>query len=244
MNFQEFSKLTEEIFEKNSYGELLNQERIQKLYELTVRMLEVNKSMNLTAIKDEGGIILRHYADSLAVSEYIPEGSTVIDVGCGAGFPALPLAIFRPDLKITALDSTAKRINYVAETAAMLGLDNVTAVAARAEDYGNDAKYREKFDIVTARAVAALPVLTELCLPLAKISGSFVAMKASKAQEELELSRTAITKCGGELMSITDKPLVALDGTSESRFLIKVSKIKATPKEFPRHYSKISKKPL
>ena len=244
MDLQEFSKLTEEIFKKNGYGELLDKGRIQKLYELTVRMLEVNRSMNLTAIKDEGGIILRHYADSLAVSEYIPKGSTVIDVGCGAGFPALPLAIFRPDLKITALDSTAKRINYVAETAAMLGLTNVTAVAARAEDYGNDTKFRERFDIVTARAVAALPVLTELCLPLAKVGGSFVAMKASKAQEELELSKTAIAKCGGEFASITDKPLVALDGTSESRYLIKVSKVKSTPKEFPRHYSKISKKPL
>ena len=112
MDFQEFNKLVEEIFEKNGYKQLLDQERARKLYDLTARMLEVNRSMNLTAIKDEGGIILRHYADSLAVSEYIPEGSTVIDVGCGAGFPALPLAIFRPDLKITALDSTAKRINY------------------------------------------------------------------------------------------------------------------------------------
>ena len=244
MDFQEFNKLVEEIFEKNGYKQLLDQERTHKLYDLTARMLEVNRSMNLTAIKDEGGIILRHYADSLAVSEYIPEGSTVIDVGCGAGFPALPLAIFRPDLKITALDSTAKRINYVAETSVMLGLDNVTAVAARAEDYGNDAKHREKFDVVTARAVAALLVLTELCLPLAKVGGSFVAMKASKAQEELELSKNAITKCGGEFISITDKPLNALDGTSESRYLIKIAKTKPTPKEFPRHYSKISKKPL
>lgn len=244
MDFQEFSSLVKKTFEINGYGQLLDQERIQKLYDLTARMLEVNRSMNLTAIKDEGGIILRHYADSLAVSEYIPEGSTVIDVGCGAGFPALPLAIFRPDLKITALDSTAKRINYVAETAVMLGLDNVTAVAARAEDYGNDAKHREKFDVVTARAVAALPILAELCLPLVKVSGSFVAMKASKAQEELELSKNAITKCGGEFISITDKPLIALDGSFESRYLIKISKVKATPKEFPRHYSKISKKPL
>lgn len=244
MDFQEFNKLVEEIFKKNGYKQLLDQERARKLYNLTARMLEVNRSMNLTAIKDEGGIILRHYADSLAVSEYIPESSTVIDVGCGAGFPALPLAIFRPDLKITALDSTAKRINYVAETAVMLGLDNVTAVAARAEDYGNNAKHREKFDVVTARAVAALPVLTELCLPLVKVGGSFVAMKASKAQEELELSKNAITKCGGEFISITDKPLIALDGSSESRYLIKIPKIKPTPKEFPRHYSKISKKPL
>jgi len=112
-----------------------SEEQAAQLYDLTVRMLEVNQTMNLTAITDEKTIILRHYADSLTISRYIPENARVIDVGCGAGFPTLPLAIFRPDLQITALDGTAKRIRYVEEMAKMLSLPNVTAIAGRAEEY-------------------------------------------------------------------------------------------------------------
>ena len=107
MNFTEFYDVSIEIWNKNPSLPNLTEDKAQKLYDLTVRMLEVNKSMNLTAIKDEESVILRHYADSLAISAYIPEGAKVIDVGCGAGFPTLPLAIFRPDISITALDSTA-----------------------------------------------------------------------------------------------------------------------------------------
>ena len=244
MQFREFYDLCLGIFGANDGLPALDEQKTEQLFALTERMLKVNENMNLTAIKDERAIILRHYADSLMVSKYLREGSRIIDVGCGAGFPTLPLAIFRPDLDITALDSTAKRIEYVRSTAQMLGLDNVVAVAARAEELAKAKEYRECFDYATARAVASLPVLTELCLPFVKVGGEFVAMKAQKAAEELSLSGNAIQKCGGKLKSSTVEPLIDIDGSSESRAIIVVSKVSHTPKEFPRHFSKISKKPL
>ncbi|MBE6535051.1 MAG: 16S rRNA (guanine(527)-N(7))-methyltransferase RsmG [Ruminococcaceae bacterium] len=244
MNFTEFYNIALEIWDKNASLPPLTKETAQKLYDLTTRMLEVNKSMNLTAIKDEESVILRHYADSLTVSPYIPTNVKVIDVGCGAGFPTLPLAIFRPDISITALDSTAKRIEYVKETAKTLSLNNITAIAERAEVLANDASYRESFDIATARAVAAMPILTELCLPFVKIGGSFVAMKAAKGDDEAKISANAIAKCGGKLISVDERPLNSRNGDMEQRVIIYVSKETKTPKEFPRHYSKISKKPL
>ena len=244
MSFTEFYNISLEIWAKNQSLPPLTEATAQKLYDLTARMLEVNKSMNLTAIKDEESVILRHYADSLAISAYIPDSSKVIDVGCGAGFPTLPLAIFRPDISITALDSTAKRIEYVKQTTALLSLDNVTAIAERAEVLANNPCYRESFDIATARAVAAMPILTELCLPFVRIGGRFVAMKAAKGDDEAKISANAITKCGGRLVSVSEHPLYGRTGDSEQRVIISVSKEAKTPKEFPRHYSKISKKPL
>ena len=244
MEFKDFYEVCKRIFELNKGLPSLDEKKAEKLYMLTERMLEVNKSMNLTAIKEEKAIILRHYADSLFVSEYIEQNARVIDVGCGAGFPTLPLAIFRPDLQILALDSTSKRIEYVKQTAKLLELDNVTAMAERAETLGNSLDYREKFDYATARAVAAMPVLTELCMPFVRVGGKYVAMKAQKADEELSLSMGAITKCGGKLNQSIIKPLTDIDNSEENRTLILVDKIKPTPKEFPRHYSKISKKPL
>ena len=243
MEFIEFKNKTELIFERNDLAELLTLERIEKLFELTKIMLEVNEKMNLTAITDIDGIILKHYADSLTVSGYIPNGARVIDVGCGAGFPTLPLAIFREDLDITALDGTAKRIKYVDDTAKALGLDNVTAISARAEEMGKDVKYRESFDVATARAVAALPILSELCLPFVKKNGCFVAMKASKGSEELELSTKAIELCGGKTETVKEFDLTS-ESEIERRIIIFVRKKQNTPAKYPRHYSQITKKPL
>ncbi len=218
-------------------------EKIEKLFALTEIMLEVNKVMNLTAITDEDAIILKHYVDSLTVSKYIPVGSTVIDVGCGAGFPCLPLAIFREDLKITALDSTAKRIRYIDDTAKRLGISNVTAIAARAEELGNKPEYRERFDISTARAVASLPILSELCLPFVKKGGKFISMKASQGFSEALDAQNAIRICGGSIESV-DKLTLLSDGFFEERTIISISKLSSTPSKYPRHYSQITKKPL
>lgn len=244
MTFNEFYDYTQQVFEKNNLIQILTKERAEKLFELTSHMLEVNKSLNLTAIKEEKAIISKHYADSLLICHYFTDNSSVIDVGCGAGFPSLPLAIFREDLKITSIDSTAKRINYVNSTAKMLGLTNITAITARAEDLGNDREYREKFDYATARAVAALPILTELCLPFVKIGGEFIAMKSQKAADEVELSANAITKCGGVLKKVSETSLSSPDQGSDNRTIVLILKQSKTPAEFPRHYSKISKKPL
>lgn len=243
MIFETFFDNCKKLFALNSLP-IPSQEEALKLFELTKILLETNKVMNLTAIKEENSIILRHYIDSLLVSSLIPYNSKVLDVGCGAGFPTLPLAIFRPDLSITAIDSTSKRIEYVSSTAAKLNLGNVTAISARAEELGHKDNFRESFDIVTARAVAALPILTELCLPMVKLGGSFVAMKGAKAAEELLLSQKAIQTCGGKIRDVNKPPLVDQDNSFETRCLIQIDKLSATPQNYPRHFSKISKKPL
>lgn len=242
MTRSEFIAECQRIFDLN--GLECSSEQANRLFLLTQRMLEVNKSMNLTAITEEKTVILRHYVDSLTISEQIPMGASVIDVGCGAGFPSLPLAIFRPDLSITSLDGTAKRIAYVAETAQLLNLSHLRAIAGRAEEYAQKEEYREQFDVATARAVAQLPVLCELCLPFVKKDGVMIAMKAQQASEELEMSGRCINLCGGGASRSFERELT-LNGTDlERRSVIVIPKIQKTPKNYPRHFSKISKKPL
>lgn len=243
MELSRFKEKFISAFEANAISVEITDEKVQKLFELTNIMLEVNKVMNLTAITDEDAIIVKHYADSLTVSKYIPQGAKVIDVGCGAGFPCLPLAIFREDLDITALDSTAKRIRYIQETANKLGISNITAIAARAEELGKQNGYRECFDVATARAVAVLPVLSELCLPFVKVGGKFVSMKAHQGIAEAMEARNAIKICGGSVSSIDELVLVS-DQISDERTIISIAKTSTTPSKYPRHYSQITKKPL
>ncbi len=215
---------------------------MKKLHQLTARMLAVNEYMNLTAIKEPRAVILRHYADSLTIEPLLPLGARLADVGCGAGFPSLPLAICRPDLKILSLDSTAKRIRYVQETAQMLGCENLTALAARAEDAGKG-EHREKYDVCTARAVAALPVLAELCLPLVRVGGKFLAMKARRGEEEWESAAGAVAKLGGKLVARHTVTLTDGDEQDE-RIIFEIEKVKSTPTAYPRAYAKIAKNPL
>ena len=242
MDFSDFFAFFDTVLRINGFSEHASVENAQKFHQLTTRMLEVNQYMNLTAIKEPRAVILRHYADSLTVAPYLPQNATLIDVGCGAGFPSLPLAICRPDLRITALDSTDKRIRYVAETAAMLGCGNLRAVTARAEEAARG-KDRERFDVCTARAVAALPVLAELCLPLVRVGGKFLAMKAKRGEEEWESAENAIFKLGGKLIakhSITLKD----EGEEDERIIFEIEKVKPTPTAYPRAYAKILKSPL
>ena len=244
MEYQLFSELFVKIFQENKLEKYVNRDSVRQFYDLTERMLSVNEYMNLTAITEPDAIILRHYADSLTVAEYLPQGVHVVDIGCGAGFPTLPLAIARPDLFILALDSTAKRIDYVAQTAKKLNLAHVDAISCRAEDgaaVGN--AMRESFDCAISRAVANLPVLCELCLPYVRIGGLFVAMKAAQAAQEMELARDGIAKLGGRVRDVVSLDLIG-EGGKEERNLILTEKIEKTPKIYPRNYAQIKKKPL
>mgnify|MGYP002582014361 CR=1 FL=1 len=228
------------ILTENGLAEFATEALADRFFALTERLLRVNAVMNLTAITDPHEIILKHYADSLRAAKYLPHGAKVADVGCGAGFPTLPLAAARPDLAITAIDSTDKRIVFVRETAALLGLDNVTAVTARAEDVGAG-ELRGKYDCVTARAVAALPVLIEICAPLLKVGGYFFAMKGKNADAELASSERAARELG---LTLADTVRYELPEDSGSRAIFVYRKTSPTPARYPREYRKIVKAPL
>ena len=235
------SRLTK-VFDKNGFSSMLNMERVEKFTELTEIMLEENEKYNLTAIKEPNKIILNHYADCAALAAILPKGAKIADVGCGAGFPTLPVAILRPDLTILGIDSTAKRINYVNMVAEKLGLSNVTAITARAEDVGKS-ELRETFDVVTARAVAAMRVLCELSLPLVKLGGQMIAMKGKNAEFELSESKKAISLLGAKI-NATHMVRLADDDEEIIHPLIILDKKSKTPTAYPRPFAQISKKPL
>lgn len=244
LNEKEFISELTRIFSENGMSKLLNLDKCRKLYLLTDRMLEENEKYNLTAITEPCGIILNHYCDSATLSELLPKGAALIDVGCGAGFPSLPLAILREDLKITALDSTAKRVSYVKNSAELLGLSGVNAVCMRAEDGAKLPEYREKFDFATARAVAEMRVLSELTLPYVKLGGALIAMKGKNAEYELSGAARAISILGGKHKAT--KTVTLKNGAAEpyTHPLIIVEKKSKTPTAYPRVYAQISKKPL
>lgn len=244
MDKKEFVSKIAMSFNKNGLGKLLSQERSEAFFALTERMLAENEKYNLTAITDVDMIILNHYVDCAALAARLPKGVKIIDVGCGAGFPTLPLSILRPDLKITAVDSTAKRINYVNQTATLLGLTNIEAVTLRAEDGGRDPLFREKFDIATARAVANMRVLCELCLPFVKVGGQMMAMKGKNAEFELSESKRAIATLGGRGTRVESIVLKSNSDEDFSHPLIIIDKKEKTPSLYPRPFAQISKKPL
>ncbi len=204
---------------------------------------EKNKVMNLTAVKEPARMALLHITDSLSAAPYLPQNARVLDVGSGGGFPALPLAAARPDLRIVALDSTAKKMEFVKQTAESLGLRNLSTLSARAEEASHNDSLRGSFDVVISRAVASLPILCELCLPFVKKGGLFVAMKGEKAEEERALAGNAAkTLGGGDWQSI---PLSLSDGVeSFSRFLLICEKVGACEKKYPRSFAAMSKNPL
>lgn len=243
INENEFKSQLAKVFKLCGVASLLNAEKSDKFYKLTVRMLEENEKYNLTAITDVNKIILNHYADCALPLSKIKKSARIIDVGCGAGFPTLPFAILRDDIKIVAMDATAKRVNYVEESAKLLGLDNVSTVVMRAEDGAAKPEYRECFDYATARAVANMQVLAELCLPYVKVGGEFLAMKGKNAAFELKDAKKAIAILGGGASRIEEMKLT--DGSvTEDHPLVIVEKKTKTPTSYPRPYAKILKKPL
>jgi 16S rRNA (guanine(527)-N(7))-methyltransferase RsmG len=244
----EFISFLTTALEQNSMPPFAADEQLKEnLYSLTTRMLDVNEHMNLTTIREWHDIIMRHYVDSLTVAAHIPEGATVLDIGCGAGFPSLPLALARPDLHVVAIDSTEKKIRYVAETAALLGLspDRLTARAMRAEEGGAPGgELREKFNIVVSRAVAKLSVLGELALPCLTVGGQLLALKGERAEEEVaEFKGYALL--GAAAATVLPTPISRPDSEEIDRHaLVMIEKIEKTPKIYPRKYAQILKKPL
>lgn len=209
-------------------------------------LVEWNEKINLTAITDPRGIAVRHFADSLTLSPYLPAGAfSLIDIGTGAGFPGVPLAILRPDMELTLLDSLNKRLVFLKELCAALEIP-VTLVHARAEQGGRLPALRERFDVATARAVAALPTLCEYCLPYVKVGGRFLAMKGPDVEAELAAAAPALRQLGGELRetAAVTLPPESPDAPPAGRCLLWVEKTRQTPAAFPRPFAKIAKQPI
>jgi len=242
MDLSEFKALFCDSMQKNGIPDL-EDGVVERFHLFVEHLMEINAITNLTAVRNIPDVISKHLADSLFVSESLPQGARVLDLGCGPGFPSLPLAIARPDLQIVALDSTAKKIAFVQDCCSKLGLSNIIALAGRAEDRAISAKIGE-FDAVVSRAVARMNVLSELCLPYVRVGGSLIAMKAAKAEEELAEAEHAIKTLGGGASVLCKKELTLTDGTKEPRCLIVVPKVKKTPPTYPRSYAAILKKPL
>ncbi|MGE7666346.1 16S rRNA (guanine(527)-N(7))-methyltransferase RsmG [Ureibacillus composti] len=206
-------------------------------------LVEWNEKMNLTAITDLEGVYLKHFYDSISASFYFDFSNvnSICDVGAGAGFPSLPIKICFPHLHVTIVDSLNKRITFLNHLSEQLKLENVNFVHSRAEEFGQNLKYREQFEVVTARAVARLSVLSELCIPLVKQGGYFVALKASAGPEELKDAKKAITTLGA---SLKEDFCYNLPMEDSERTLYVFDKIKQTPKKYPRKPGVPNKTPI
>ena len=211
---------------------------LERLEILEHRLLRWNEHINLTAITDEDGIAVKHFADSLTVltAAEFAGGAKVVDVGCGAGFPGVPLAIAVPEARVTLLDSLQKRVNWLKTVLPQLEVP-ADCVAARAEEYV--AQHREQFDLVTSRAVARLNVLAELCLPYVRVGGRFLALKGAMAQEEADEANHAVAALGGKLSGIREYPV-----DDAVHRIVVVEKVRPTPAAYPRKFAKIKQNPL
>lgn len=219
----------------------IDENAFARLDKFAEKLIETNKSFNLTAIKEPDDVTVKHFVDCLAIFKYvnIPENAKIIDVGTGAGFPGLVLKLARPDIQMTFLDSTKKKLGFIENVLNECGVKGET-VHMRAEEAAQLSKYREQFDFATARAVAALPVLSEYCLPFVKQGGSFVSMKSAESNEEMEAAKKAIGILGGKIESDIVFDLVE----NMPRRIITIKKNSQTPTKYARPSAQIAKKPL
>jgi len=218
-------------------GQTLTQQQLDQFCEFGRLLVEKNQVMNLTAITEPEAVAQLHFIDSLTVLRAADcKGKSIIDVGCGAGFPGVPVAIAEPTAKVTLLDSLQKRMNWLSEILPGLGIE-ATVVAARAEEYVS--QHREQFDLATSRAVARLNILCELCLPYVKVGGKFLALKGAMTHEEVDEAGKAIAALGGKVAEIREFPVA--DAVHR---IVVIEKIRPTPKQYPRKFAKIKQSPL
>lgn len=229
--------------ESKQYGIIITDEMCVQIHQYCEHMLEFNRTVNLTRITEPVEIAIKHILDSLLIydSKLFPSQTKIADIGTGAGFPGVPLAIFLKDSFVTLVDSLRKRTLFLSEATAAAGINNVEIVQARAEDFAQMPRYREKYDIVTARAVAPLNILAELCIPVIRVGGTFLVMKGPSIENEITEALSAINLAGGKIHSVKE---YQLPRTNDRRTLIKIKKTRPTPGKYPRKAGIPQKQPL
>jgi len=223
--------------------EKCSKEQLEQFKDFYKLLIEWNEKVNLTAITEEADVYLKHFVDSIILLDNydFTNVSSIIDVGCGAGFPSIPLKIMLPDTKFLLLDSLKKRVNFLNLVIEKLNLKNITAIHQRAEDAARNDIYREQFDLCVSRAVANLSTLSEYCLPFVKPNGKFIPYKSKEVDEEIKTAKKAINILGGQ---IVDNIKIQLPNSDLDRAFVIISKEKNTPKKYPRKSGMPAKMPL
>ena len=234
------AEIIKSAFSKNNIS--LTQDALNKFEKFYELLIEYNNKFNLTAITNINEVATKHFVDSVLGADLITQHAKVLDIGCGAGFPSIPLAIMRPDLNLTLIDSVNKKISFIEEVINSLRLDNVKAQHTRAQEYCN-AQNRENFDCVVSRAVAPLNILLELSTPFINLNGTMIAWKGQNYQQELELGKNALNKLNTHHYKTVKKNLVMTDEVQKRYFII-FKKSKPTPKIYPRQKNLIKSNPL
>lgn len=227
----------------NSVGMEFNEDKYEKFIKYMRLVQEWNEKINLTAITEDDEFIKKHFIDCIKAfkSDQMKEANSIIDVGTGAGFPGIPIAIMRDDVEVCLLDSLNKRINFLNTVVRELGLKNVTTIHSRAEDGARKKELRESFDVATSRAVANMAVLSEYCIPYVKVNGYFIALKGPAIEEELSNAKNAIGTLGGKLKNVIE---LEIEDTDLKHNIVIVEKVKPCSNVYPRKAGVISKKPL
>jgi 16S rRNA (guanine527-N7)-methyltransferase len=220
-----------------------NEDKYDKFIKYKELIKEWNEKVNLTAITEDSEIIKKHFIDSIKVFKFqeLKNAKKVIDIGTGGGFPGIPMKIINPSSKVVLLDSLNKRINFLNEVIKELKLNDIETIHGRAEDFAQENRYRERFDVAVSRAVANLTVLTEFCLPYVKVGGCFVALKGPAIEEEMKEAKNAIKILGGDVEEILK---VDIEGSDLNHNLVIIRKLKETPKKYPRKAGMVTKNPL
>lgn len=220
------------------YDITLSENELEKFYDFMINLIEWNGKINLTAIKNEKDIIVKHFIDSIIINKYI-DGNKLLDIGSGAGFPGIPLKIINEDMEMILIDSVNKKVNFMNDSIEKLLLKDAKAIHVRAEELAHELEYREKFDVVTSRAVANMSTLVEYMLPFVKVGGKCLCLKGPNSLEEIEKSKSAIKKLGGKIEKVIEYKI-----EDNERCLVIINKLKSTEQIYPRKQGKPLKEPL